>query len=179
MPENWKPITGYEGLYDISDQGRVRSLRRSKWRQQYELFDEQFNQRPEPLYTKGFFVKTANAYFVNLRDQYGINENARLGRLVVEHFIPITGMQRLIVKHLNGDISDNRLSNLVVVPRAGRDTGTPENRFNAKLTEEKVKTIRKIMRTTSVKDGELAKQYGMSYSAMNSIRRNITWKDVR
>ena len=25
--ENWKPIEGYEGLYEISDQGRVKSLR--------------------------------------------------------------------------------------------------------------------------------------------------------
>ncbi len=28
MPELWQPIKGYEGLYEVSDQGRVRSLER-------------------------------------------------------------------------------------------------------------------------------------------------------
>ena len=26
--ENWKPVVGFEGLYEVSDQGRVRSLNR-------------------------------------------------------------------------------------------------------------------------------------------------------
>ena len=26
--ENWKPITGFEGIYEVSDTGRVRSLSR-------------------------------------------------------------------------------------------------------------------------------------------------------
>lgn len=26
MPEQWKPVVGYEGLYEVSDHGRVRSL---------------------------------------------------------------------------------------------------------------------------------------------------------
>ena len=29
MPELWQPIKGYEGLYEVSDQGRVRSLERA------------------------------------------------------------------------------------------------------------------------------------------------------
>jgi NUMOD4 motif len=28
MQENWLPIVGYEGLYEVSDLGRVRSLDR-------------------------------------------------------------------------------------------------------------------------------------------------------
>lgn len=28
MPESWKPVVGYEGLYEVSDMGRVRSLDR-------------------------------------------------------------------------------------------------------------------------------------------------------
>lgn len=29
MPEQWRPIPGYAGLYEVSDEGRVRSLPRS------------------------------------------------------------------------------------------------------------------------------------------------------
>lgn len=28
--ETWKPIAGYEGIYEVSDLGRVKSLRRQK-----------------------------------------------------------------------------------------------------------------------------------------------------
>lgn len=31
MTEIWKPIRGYEGLYDISNKGRVRSYKNGKW----------------------------------------------------------------------------------------------------------------------------------------------------
>ena len=31
MPELWQPIEGYEGLYEVSDQGRVRSLDGKRW----------------------------------------------------------------------------------------------------------------------------------------------------
>ena len=30
MTENWKAIVGYEGLYEVSDLGRVRSLKYGK-----------------------------------------------------------------------------------------------------------------------------------------------------
>ena len=33
MSENWKAVVGYEGLYEVSDQGRVRSLARKGVRQ--------------------------------------------------------------------------------------------------------------------------------------------------
>jgi len=29
MSENWKPVDGYEGLYEVSDLGRVRSVERT------------------------------------------------------------------------------------------------------------------------------------------------------
>ena len=33
MKESWQPVPGYEGLYQVSDLGRVRSLDRTVWRQ--------------------------------------------------------------------------------------------------------------------------------------------------
>lgn len=32
MNENWRAVVGYEGLYEVSDQGRVRSLKFGKTR---------------------------------------------------------------------------------------------------------------------------------------------------
>jgi hypothetical protein len=31
MNERWRPVVGYEGLYEVSDRGRVRSLRFGRW----------------------------------------------------------------------------------------------------------------------------------------------------
>lgn len=29
--EEWRPVNGYEGLYEVSNHGRVRSLDRKRW----------------------------------------------------------------------------------------------------------------------------------------------------
>ena len=37
MEESWKPVVGYEGLYEVSDLGRVRSLDRvRKWKAKHQ-----------------------------------------------------------------------------------------------------------------------------------------------
>ena len=31
MREEWRPLVGYEGLYEVSNMGRVKSLERTVW----------------------------------------------------------------------------------------------------------------------------------------------------
>ena len=47
MEESWKPVVGYEGLYEVSDLGRVRSLdrvvkgkRNSKWERKGRILQQ-------------------------------------------------------------------------------------------------------------------------------------------
>lgn len=43
--ENWKPVVGYEGLYEVSDQGRVRRAGRAKGALPGKILQSSFNGR--------------------------------------------------------------------------------------------------------------------------------------
>jgi hypothetical protein len=95
--EQWKPVVGYEGRYEVSSQGRVRSLPRAR--------------------TKGGVLKPWEqgkcAYLaVKLRDRPSRRDRSVLVHtLVAEAFLGPrpTGEQ---VRHLNTDSRDNRAENL-------------------------------------------------------------------
>jgi len=89
--EEWKPIDGYNGKYEVSNLGRVYSHKRNKLM--------------KPSYRKGYtFVLLSNA-------PHGENSFS-IHRLVCAAFI---GKSDLHVDHINGIKDDNRLSNLQYV----------------------------------------------------------------
>lgn len=101
--EEWRPVVGYEGLYEVSSLGRVRSLDRVIMRS---------NGYPQPL--KGV-VLTPNlgkrgSYTVMLPTASG-QRQVKVHRMVAEAFIPNpSGFP--VVRHLNDDPTDNRVENL-------------------------------------------------------------------
>lgn len=98
MTEIWKDIAGYEGLYQVSNLGRVKSLPK-----QYG-----FSYRPEKILAE---VVDSHGYVVfNLRKD-GRKKQVYLHRVVASTFIdnPFNYPQ---VNHLNGDKKDNRVENL-------------------------------------------------------------------
>lgn len=91
----WVPVVGYEGLYEVSDRGRVRSI-------------------PRPS-TKGGILRQG----VNKRDGYPSVKLSREGRKthLAVHVLVITAFRGVRsegaeCRHLNGDRTDNRLENL-------------------------------------------------------------------
>lgn len=105
--ESWKPVVGYEGLYDVSDLGRVKSLRRTKrvvnrWGFEFEMVV------PERLLSQA--TKQRGRKNVCL-SKCGVLEHRAVHRMVLEAFVGpcVAGMECC---HGNGDASDNRLVNL-------------------------------------------------------------------
>lgn len=98
--ETWRPIPGYEGRYDVSDLGRVRS-----WLPHHGL--------PTPrLLTPG--IGSARYALVRLTDADSRLRTHNVHRLVATTFIgpyPIT-KPRTETRHLNGSRLDNRAANL-------------------------------------------------------------------
>lgn len=86
MAEQWKPIPGYEGLYEISDMGRVLSVRRQ--------------QLLKPSAGNDGYLK------LKLR-----GKNQRVHRLVLLAFVGPCP-EGMATRHLNGRRGDNRLANL-------------------------------------------------------------------
>ncbi|MDD3029819.1 MAG: HNH endonuclease [Alphaproteobacteria bacterium] len=88
--EYWKPVNGYEGVYEVSSEGRLRNVRSNK------VLGE--NSRSQ-------------GYVQDALCKNGRRLQMRRHRIVAEAFIPNPENKRE-VNHKNGDKSDNSVENL-------------------------------------------------------------------
>lgn len=104
MAEVWKDIPGYEGLYQVSDLGRVRSLER--WRYNPKCKDGK-------QYVPEKILKAAErtGYLVVAINKNGKRKSYSVHRLVAQAFIPNPENKRT-VNHKDGNKKNNRVSNL-------------------------------------------------------------------
>ena len=92
IEEQWLDISGYEGLYQISNFGRVKSF----------YFKNPHILKPHKV--KGY--SNVELYKNKKKKQFYIH------RLVMENFCPIENMNVLDVNHKDEDKSNNHISNL-------------------------------------------------------------------
>ena len=169
MPnETWSPIAGFEGLYDISDQGRIRTYRRQERGRYIACVSPQ-----------GFLslCHDGNGYVTVVLKKDGRAFPRRPHRLVLEAFVgPCPpGCEAC---HQDGDKKNNFLSNLRWDTHRnnqmvdGRKHGTcrmglpGELNHAARLTEEKVREIRSLA-AAGMTHVQIAKNMGL-------IRRNVS-----
>lgn len=98
MSENWKPIPGFSGRYDVSDLGRIRSW--VPWRGQ-----------SSPRFLTPHSKGTSEHLMVNLRLN-GKRVPTLVHRAVLAGFIGDPPADRPITRHLDGNPVNNMLSNL-------------------------------------------------------------------
>lgn len=157
--EVWKEIKGYEGLYLISTQGRVKSL-----------------QRKHPVILKQCY--SAGYAGVSLCRDTKIRVLTH--RLVAEAFISNTHLKPC-VNHINGIKDDNRVENLEWCTYKentahGQNTGLIRKRPAAKLGVEDIQTIRRLYETKT--QTEIASIYSISQSTVSVIVTRKQWKDL-
>ena len=185
--ENWKPAVGYDGVYDVSDAGRVRRSPLSC---------------PIGNVVPGKVLKPrmkSNGYLQVHLCSAGIKRSHTVHRLVAEAFFGVPA-GRMDANHKNGIKTDNRLSNLEFITPAenmnhcvrtglypyGRRNGSrtsPSSRPRGekmkthKLTLQQVKSIREE-RTAGTTLTALAKKYGVAVSNIESITKFRTWRNA-
>ena len=105
--EIWKPVVGYEGLYEVSSEGRVRSL---NYKRQYRiqvLVQNYSRKYPYVILCKDGKIKT------------------RLVHLLVWEAFNGTIPKGMQVNHINEIKTDNRLENLnLMTPKENINWGT-------------------------------------------------------
>lgn len=110
MKEIWKPIPNYEGMYEASDMGRIRSVSRTVRRN---------GETNKTLSGRVLVVNTqGNGYKCVTLSKNGNVKTYRVHRLVATTFIPNPqGLPE--VNHINENKADNSVSNLEWITHIG------------------------------------------------------------
>lgn len=174
VKEVWEPIKNYEGFYEVSSLGKVRSVERKvkHWRGGLLTAKSQIN---VPYLTK-------NGYLINRISKQSVKESFLVHRLVAEAFIA-NPENKPQVNHINGIKTDNRVENLEWNTRSENITHADKNNLRnlkgvnnsgAKLTEIQITAIRFSNKSSK----ELSTIYGVSQSCINKIIKKVAWKHI-
>jgi hypothetical protein len=177
--ERWLPVAGYEGLYEVSDMGRVRSLdricyspKRGAQKRKGTILVNKVNKN-RLSYRQVTLWKEGTAVYLYVH------------RLVLSAFAG-PGPDGKQCAHGDGDTGNNRLTNLrwATIPENMSDKklhGTDssgERNGAAKLTEDQVRVIRLEYARHSYHDSnslELAQRYRISRASLGHIVNRKTW----
>lgn len=170
--EIWKDIPNYEGYYQVSNYGRVKSLER--W--------ISHSRRKKDFVRERILKQHINRYcFVVLsKDNFQINKTVH--RLVAEVFIP-NPLNLPEVNHNNdfGDKTDNRSWMLEWSTKKDNDNHAKRNNLKpkgqshgkAKLTEKDILEIREIGKNKTLT--EIANIYNVQFACIDKILKRKTW----
>lgn len=161
--ELWVPVNGYEGLYEVSDKGNVKSLRKN------------LILRPN----------TRNGYhYVNLYKD-GKANSIYVHRIVALSFIPnLECLEQ--VNHIDCCKLNNFPSNLQWVTRSrnishahkhGMIKTIGEKNGNSKLKRTDAIKIKKLYSEKKQSPTEIAKLFGISKTHFYRIINNKSWKN--
>lgn len=169
--ELWRPAPGFEGIYDVSSQGRVRCwvAAGGHRRRTPRIKTPQANTRSDYFYV-----------VLGSRHRY---KAWTVHRLVLSAFV---GPQPPSVDacHLNGDKADNRLTNLVWASRQENErhkrrhgrVAMGERNGQSKLTAADVSGIRTMLRKGHTQQS-IAAKYGVTQGNVSAIKRGLSWRD--
>lgn len=173
MSEFWKPITGFEDLYEVSSIGRVRSN------------DREVGHRWGGRAIKRGKVLAPRAdkdgyLFVSLCTN-GVSVNAKVHRLVAKHFLPASDLAE--VNHRDFKKTNNVAPNLEWVTRkanqrhastGGKFAAMHNPRRAKKLTPELAAQIRAV-RADGMTFAAIGAQFGISAPTALKVARGEIW----
>ena len=181
--EEWRSIAGYEGVYEVSSFGQVRSLDRTVFMPR----PRRAGGRPYTRLVKGKHlaqtVCQSNGYLVVSLNKDGLAKTCSVHVLVCEAFHG-PRPARSVVAHVDGQKYNNAAVNTryaTYIENAADRTahGTNpagERNGSALLTEAAARTIKYAPAGSCLK--ELAGQFQVSVACVRSIRLGDRWKHI-
>ena len=176
IKELWKDIPGYEGFYQVSNMGQVRSVTHSITMK---------NGVNRTIYSKILVLHPGgnNEYLQAYLHKDNKVTNFLVHRLVANAFIASipSGYE---VNHKNGNKTDNRVQNLEIVTHQENITHSMNNslfralgedHYASKLTNAQASEIRDIYSKGGISQKKLGLKYGVTQKVIFSIVNNKTY----
>ena len=165
----WKPIEGYEGEYEISNDGRVRSLKRNKI---------------------GAITVDNRGYSKKALSKNGEVKQFAVHRLVAKAFID-NPEEKEEVNHIDGNKLNNTVENLEWCTRSENMKHAHENKLQhyssyvqlchrqkcGKFTEEDIEEVFRL-RSEGLTHRQIAEKYGTSHTTIGSILNGESYKTL-
>lgn len=180
--EIWKSVSGWEGYYEVSDLGNVRSLTRTcecYVRGKLQVRVHKGKSLKAPVGKNGYVMYSFTA-------PGGIREYHTGHQLVAKHFLPEATPGEEVC-HKDGNRTNNVVSNLRYGSRSSNALdrhkhGTMNqahgtDHYFHKLTEDDVLWVRKNRGLMTQR--EMAEVLGVSHGTIGLIQRREGWKHVK
>ena len=165
--EEWKPVVGYEGWYEVSSFGNVKRVKHYKWL---------LSGMPlTPVERRGRLnVTLSKENRVKIRPIHVLVAAAFIG----------PRPEGLEINHIDGNRYNNRATNLEYITHTANYAhavamglmAKGESNPSAKLTVEQVREIRAMARTCTYE--EIARIFNVDQSNVYCIVKRKTWKHV-
>ena len=181
MLEKFVDIKGYEGYYQISNHGRIKSLKRIVKHASGDVELKEKFKKP---------TVNSNGYYKTNLYKNGKETTVYIHRLIASAFIPNLDNKPQI-NHIDGVKTNNDLSNLEWVTQSenglhayniglrnvvSHSSSDPRFKTNVKLTKKQVLEIRKLKNNISTR--KIAKMFNTSHVTVSMIRTGRIWSDV-
>ena len=179
MTEEWRDVPNYEGLYQVSNEGQVKSLARKVGHK-----GKNGRRVRERLLKWAWLGRKGFSYTVVNLSKKSKAVLFLIHRLVLTAFVGpcLAGMEAC---HNNGIKYDNRLTNLRWDTPKGnasddilngtRDNIRGENHYRALLTKKEVLHIRALYSTRKYTQKKLAAMFNVNFVTMHKIVRRKSW----
>jgi hypothetical protein len=176
--EIWKDVVGYEGLYQVSNLGRIKSLEKKR----IGLKDQKIRTYKELILKQKMNIY---GYFEVSLYSNNVSKHFKSHRIICEAFLPNLENKRQ-VNHKNGIKSDNRLENLEWATSSENTKHSFDNGFQKPASGEKnghsILTEKDVL---MIRSGELkmtqrqmALFFNVKPSTINCIIKRRNWKHI-
>jgi len=179
MEEIWVDIIGYEGFYQVSNTGKVRSVDRSIKYSNGKVYVYKGKELSLKYRKDGYYT----ACLCKNSDE----KNLFVHRLIAFAFIPKVD-NKPFINHKNGVKTDNRIENLEWCDYSDNNKHAYDTGLNSTLKGEKshfsklksadIYSIRNMYHNWFFTKWELADIYKMTYNSIHNILIKKTWFNI-